>query len=159
MNANTQRPTKGFEVKWYYFLVYFALWARVALDAFCAFLFFSGRIYVLEGLQAEKVVVAYVRFPGLKTTDMILGSLYIALAIFTAFVWFSLKGFRKRANLFLTIQFALEIALIVARPLSLYLLIPSVGFPFLIIFLVIAYIILIPVNYSYFDRRRSIFIN
>ena len=159
MNQPTQRPTKGFEVKWYYFLVYFALFARIALDAFCAFLFFSGRIYVLEGLQAEKVIVAYVRFPGLKTTDMILGSLYVALAILTVFTRFALKGFRKWANLLLTVQFALELALIVARPLALYLLIPAVGFPFLIIFLVIAYAILIPVNYSYFERRKSIFIH
>lgn len=159
MNQSTQRPTKGFEVKWYYFLVYFALWARVIFDLLASFAFFSGKIYVLEGLREESILTAYIRFPGLKTTDMVLGSLYIALAILTVFSWFLLKGFRKRANLFLTLQFAFELLLIVARPLSLYFLIPQVGFPFLVVFLTIAYIVLIPVNYSYFERRRSIFIN
>ncbi len=85
-------PDPGsYKLKWYKFLIYFALWASAVLNVVSAFAYFTGSIY---GDAANRV---YSYYGGMKALDIIMGLILLGLAVFSIYVRFQLAGFKTGA--------------------------------------------------------------
>ena len=82
---------------WFKFTIYFSLWANLALNLLNAILMWTGFTY---GVEAEQV---YRAFPTLKVTDIFIGVLYLALAVYAVIVRTRLANFKKGSPMLLHI--------------------------------------------------------
>lgn len=88
-------------MKWFKFLIYFALFAGGILNIL-------GGITILNGSQygsALEAKLVYAFFPNLKTIDIIFGIVCIALGIFQIYVRFQLASFKAKAPQYITIMY------------------------------------------------------
>lgn len=82
---------------WFKFTIYFSLWANLGLNLLNAFLMWTGFTY---GVDAEQI---YRAFPTLKGTDIFIGVLYLALAVYAIIVRIRLANFKKGSPMLLHI--------------------------------------------------------
>ena len=112
----TQQPVQSYPpvdpqaqqlpMKWFKFLIYFALWASAVLNALTAFSLLTGSVYGTDG-EAKLV---YALFEDMKTLDTICGVLLLALVAWTIYTRFQLAGFKAKAPAYLTIMYGGVIA-------------------------------------------------
>jgi uncharacterized membrane protein len=88
--ANEAQPLP---MKWYKFLIFFALWAGALLDLFSGVSTLTGMPYTAQGVTPKQV---YGYFgAGLHILDVVVGILMIGLAVFAIVVRFRLSGYKK----------------------------------------------------------------
>lgn len=94
-----QRP-----MKWFKFMIYFALFAAAVLNFANAFQYATGMIY------GGSAGIVYEVFPKLKLIDMIMGGACFVLAIFNIITRNSLAKFKSSGPKLLTTSYILIIA-------------------------------------------------
>lgn len=92
-------------MKWFKFLIYFALFAGAVLNFFSGISMLNGSVY-----QGNANLV-YSTFEDLKNLDTIVGVLLIGAAILAIFTRFRLAGFYRNGPVLLLITYAANIAI------------------------------------------------
>lgn len=138
---------------WFKFTIYFSLWANMALNILNAILMWTGASY---GVDVERV---YEVFPSLKGTDVFIGVLYLALAVYAIFVRIRLANFKKGSPMLLHILVAANLGITL-----LYAIIASgitgISFGELIsgnIAQMIGVAVLLVVNIVYYNKHADLF--
>lgn len=147
----------GYSMRWYKFLIYFALFASCVLNALSGLSLVTGLIY---GDSRELV---YLVFGSLRVVDLLIGIAMIALAVFDIVVRQKLAHFRSNGPRFLLL---LYVASIVVSLLYLILATAIVGDWILSSDTISQYatntilsVVMILVNNIYFKKRASLFVN
>lgn len=156
--STTPQPPSVYEMpmKWHKFLIYFSLWAGAILNVLTGIGTFTGSIYAGEGVDPEMI---YRVFDGLKTVDMLMGLMVIALAVLLIVARFALAGYKKNGPKLLVIAYAANIALALIYPIMVA---AVTGLPFGELFNVttlISSIAMLVVNKIYYDKRARLFVN
>ena len=146
-------PYHGHPMKWYKFLIYFALFAGAVLNIFSAISYFTGSSY---GSDAG---LYYSYFPGLKAADIVFGIIVIGVAVLMIYTRMALAKFKKNGpkllyltygvSLGVTIIYLIAVSVIIGSAAALTSSIPSIGTS--LAFLVI--------NMTYFRKRMDLFVN
>ena len=156
-----QNPIVQHPMKWFKFLIYFALFLGAFINFVYGLNYITGGIYFSQTngqVSAEMVYSTY--GAGLKTLDVIQGILMVAIAAFGIYTRFRLAKFKANGPLCVYILYGAgaaltllyNVALLVVTGLnqlttvsSITSLVVSVGF--------------ILLNYAYFTKRKDLFIN
>ena len=154
-------------MKWYKFLIYFALFAGSALNLI------NGIMYFIGGQYNSKAAAEFywALLPSLKAWDIIMGILCLAFAAYGIYVRFALAKFKKNAPLHLyTLYIAVNVASIIYR-IAVYSIVlngfssylgASVDSSAIIITVAIIAIftaVLVVLNGIYFKKRAHLFVN
>lgn len=94
-------------MKWFKFLIYFALWASAVLNAINAYAFFSDYRYTDKGTSFQKLY--YSLFDGLQALDIVVGILCLVAIVIAIVTRFRLASFRKDGPKWLSMVYALNI--------------------------------------------------
>lgn len=137
-------------MKWYKFLIYFALFAGAALNLFSAVSMLSGSYYAAD----------YARFAGLRTTEIVFGVALLVLVALMIVARFRLAAYRRNGPILLytvyITTFLLQLATCIVYPVVLH-----ISFLFYIDFYTIVNfiegILLLVLNRIYFKKRRFLF--
>ena len=159
-NAYPATPIIQHPMKWFKFLIYFALFFGALINFVFGFNYITGGIYFSQTNGQATAEMVYATFGmGLKVLDIIYGILMIAIAVFSIYTRFRLAKFKSNGPLCVYILYGsgacltllYNIVLIVVTGLnqltsatSITSLIISAGF--------------ILINYSYFKKRKELFV-
>lgn len=153
-----QRP-----MKWFKFLIYFALWLGGIFTILTGISTMLGLQYASAGSDASMV---YALFPHLQPVDLVYGAICILLGCFTIVVRFKLARFRKSALVCLYCMYALNfvIPLIYSIVQAICISMPIVQiFSSTLIGELVGRLIgtgvAITLNVIYFNKRRHLFVN
>lgn len=152
-SIRANRPS--FPMKWYNFLIRFALWVYAAVNIVYGFLYIAG------GSQPEEMLAS---FPILSTIDLFYGVLTLGMGVLALVTRFALAGYKKNApalivgfhtyGLVISLGYnalVLNITSSVYDPVDLIITGMSVGVS------VIINATLIGCNYVYFKKRKRLF--
>ncbi len=148
-----------YPMKWYKFLIYFALFAGAVVNMMTGIIQLSGQHY---GAFADNV---YADFPTLKIVDRANSLALIAGAVFAIFVRFRLSGFKKGAPKLLQLVYIFNLAVSIFYIIGASsavgdlagVILPSLT-PNAISTSITTAVILIA-NHIYFKKRASLFVN
>lgn len=154
-----QDKYQGFPMKWYKFLVYFALWAGALLNAV------SG-VMQMTGKSREKADIIYSLAPSLKTADIIFGILLIGIAVLGVITALKLLKLSSAGPKFLLFQYGISCVVSVASIIIQIIIIKNApklelesGALTAVITNIVFSTFMIAVNWIYFKKRESIFVN
>lgn len=165
-NFNTQyRPAANvsmYPMKWYKFLIYFAIWAGAVVNVYNAYSFFTGMIY---GGEYEAQVVYYV-FPSLKTLDMFSGIFCVAAIVLALVTWNGLRQYKAIGPKLVVAMYFITAAFNLIYIIAIYAILgemanaadlgsamgASIG-------AIVSGVIMGIANYVYFQKRSSLFVN
>ena len=160
-NAYGTDGYKDYPMKWHKFLVYFALWLGVAMNAYRGVQCLEGKQYDSSGLGARLV---YSVLPSMKTADKLLGIALIVLAVVGGIAAVRLLKLRAGAPGWLTALYAANLAV-------------GIGYIIMVISAVSGYkvdttelieqsvlstlisLIMIVINRIYYKKRADLFVN
>ena len=142
-----------FGMKWFKFLIYFALFASAVLNFFSAISFFTGATYG----DPEVIEAIYETYPALKAVDITVGVLTLGLAGLAIFTRFQLAAFKKNAPILLYVMYGLDLAISL-----LYVLVASVAtglnlFSGNTAVSILTSVVMIACNVVYFKKRACLF--
>ncbi|MBP3633197.1 MAG: hypothetical protein J6J43_01330 [Oscillospiraceae bacterium] len=148
-------------MKWYKFLIYFALFAGALISLSNALQYLTGSIYLSEGLTEADVDALYDLHGGFKVLDMIYGLTCIGSAVLDLITRSRLRHFHRTAP-----AFVLAVPVYNVFCSSMYTIL-SCGiarldvFEFLpqVIGSILGVAIYIWPSYIYFNKRRNLFVN
>ena len=150
-------PVAAQPMKWFKFLIYFALFAGAALNALSGFRFLTGSLY---GDEKELV---YLIFSDLKTLDMIIGIGTLALAALGIFTRVRLAGYYKNGPKLLSLTYLGGAIVNVIYIIGVYVVLPEMVTELIdmssAISSIVTSVAMIFVNKSYFAKRASLFVN
>lgn len=162
-------PAVDMPMKWYKFLIYFALIAGAILNAADGLLYITGYIYEMNGSGADLV---YTFYSGMQPVNIIYGIALIGFAAFAIYVRFQLSGYKKNAPMCVTAMYVISAAIafiyniataaILSSKNSVYMLDIGENVVGLIgqgIVVVIVTVIAIALNNIYFKKRKHLFVN
>ena len=143
-------------MKWFKFLIYFALWASAILNIATGVMQLTGNIYEMEGVSAAEI---YDVFPKLQSIDKIYGLILIGLGVYILITRFALAKYKSFGPLLLYGVYILNLILpIVYAGITAPILGVSItellDFTSLIVSGVMVF-----VNFSYFSKRSDLFTN
>lgn len=143
-------------MKWYKFLIYFALWAGAVLNFLNAIAMLTGSIYEAEGVPSWYV---YEYYPQLQRIDLIFGILLIALSVHQLTVRSSLAKFKADAPKKLKLMYVYEILWEIAYTIIVSNVIGTGAVISEIISSCIVSVVMILINDKYFKNRKHLFVN
>ena len=152
------QPTVDMPMKWHNFLIYFSLWVSAVMNVRNGFMMFTGAHY---GGENEARMV-YNFFDGLKSVDVIMGLLFIGMAVFAIVTRFSLAKFKEKGPKLLLAVYALNAVLSLGYPLlasavtgmALSELMDSSA-----VGNIVGAVVMIFINKTYYDKRAHLFVN
>ena len=154
-DAAYAEPTPS--MKWYKFLIFFALYATAILNIIGGVSQLTGTVYSVTGISASDVYAYYGQ--GLHILDIVMGILMIGIAVFAIFVRFQLAGYKKQGPKTLLVLYVINLVVSLGYSLAVGAITSvnvmdssSVGG------LVISAVMII-VNYFYFKKRAHLFCN
>lgn len=157
-----QMAASAYPMKWYKFLIYAGLFLSALVNLKNAFDCMTGAHYGSE--KAATAVYAF--FRSMKTVDMAVGVLSIGIALFAIFVRFQLAGFKTHAPKLLIVMYALVIVVnVVYYAGVLYALgddiamVDTAEFTSTLVGSIFGSVVMISVNNTYFQKRKSLFVN
>lgn len=146
-------------MKWFKFLIYFSLFLSALLNLISGIQMLTGAQY---GDEAELV---YAFFGSLKTIDVIMGIVLLAIVAFTIYVRFRLSGFKKDGPKLLTVLYIavlawgiLYIILVMSQLSDLGVGVGDILTPSVITNMLTS-VVMVIVNKIYFDKRKHLFVN
>lgn len=158
--AWSKPETPIYSMKWYKFLIYFLLFFTAVIDITYGINYISGGIYELQSKFKVTADGVYRTFGmGLKITDVIYGVALIGLGIFAILTRRDLKKFKSSGPKKLI---TLYVSSLVVNTLCTILACIIIGNGSVIVQNIsdfIASAISIYINYTYFSRRASLFVN
>lgn len=144
-------------MKWFKFLIYFALWFGGIMNILGAFTYFTGSIYESAGVPAAIVYLAY---PSLKTINIIYGLICFATGVLAIYTRFRLAAYAENGPKLLYLVYA-----ITAIASLLYIVLNgsviddfSTVMPTAIANIVVS-VLMIVLNRIYFNKRSYMFYN
>ncbi len=146
-------------MKWYKFLIYFSLYLAAAINFMTGLTQLTGKHY---GIFADDV---YTTFPMLKPVDMAMGLAVIAAGAFSIFTRFRLARFKKDGPTCLTINYLLNIIISVIYVIAAAFAVGDMA-PQILSSTIVSNlssfattIVMLVVNYIYFEKRADLFIH
>lgn len=145
-------------MKWYKFLIYFALIAGAVINFINAIGYFTGSIYFSGSDGAISAEQVYAAFGVLKTIDMVYGAYIVAFAIFALVLRSHLAGFSSKAPKMVTVFYVISIVvplvynLLTGAIVGVSVVGESIGS-------IIVGLIFLFANIRYFKRRAHLFVN
>lgn len=154
-------PAARYGMKWYKFLIYFALFAAAVLDVVSGLLYITGSWYTVQSAgQVDANLIYFFYGNGLKVLDICMGLVMIAIAGFTVYTRFCLSQYRVNGPTCLYILYAANAVIVFLY--SLFLLFVT-GINQLTesstIVSVVTSIAMVFINRSYFTKRKAMFRN
>lgn len=153
----TSKQSNQFQMKWFKFLIYFGLFAGAVVNLGMAGNYMSGLIYEqqIPNVTAEMV---YAQFGGLKILDIIYGIILLGFAAFAIYTRFRLAKYKKDGPMCLYIMYGGStvisiLYLICASAVTGINMFTGQGLGSLILSGV-----MIAVNYTYFNKRKELFV-
>ena len=142
-------------MKWFKFLIYFALFAGAVLNLIGAIPYFIGSAYGADSAQI------YSYFKGLRTVDLIYGVLCLGLVALALVARFSLSGFKKNGPTMLYILYGANIlfGIIYAIAVGIVCHDMSIAFSSGTIGSLVGSGVMLAVNIVYFNKRKHLFVN
>ena len=134
-----------FPMKWYYFLIYFLLFARAVIHVAIGILTF--------GLLAHAITP----LPGIWGVAVPMALLQFAMAVLSLAARAALAEFRRRGPILLAVYWSCSIMLPLVQFFLAAWLCPALNSDFSFLFLPDALLLLL-VNWSYFSKRKDCFI-
>lgn len=144
-------------MKWFKFLIYFALWFGAVGN-------FLGGIMMFDGGQyGDSAKLVYAVYDGLKAVDIIVAALCIVLAAFGIYVRFRLAGFYANGPKMLNWLYVFSALVNLLYIVGLFIILPSrvaenIELGSYISSSVIS-VLMICLNVSYFKKRAHLFVN
>ena len=148
------QPVNVVPMKWFKFLIFFALWAGGILNLINGFTTISGAQY------EPFTDMVYAMFGGLKALDMIVGLGCIAIAALQIFTRFRLAGFYKNGPVLLLVVYAAAAALNLVQIIGANIILPDLGESLDMtsaIINVAMNAVMAFANYVYFNKRKEMF--
>lgn len=149
-------------MKWYKFLINFALIAGAILNILSAITYFTGSIYTTTaGLTMDDVSYVYSQLPALKVVDVVYAIALIAMGVIGFITRKKLKDFEAAGPKMLYLLYALSAILPLVYNLMVCPIL-DVAFGDALIDLVPTLIgqgIVLFCSYKYFSKREALFIN
>jgi hypothetical protein len=167
-NNRAYNPQTGFytpvnlemPMKWYKFLIYFALFFAAFLNVYNGIQILTGSQYTYNGNDQSDLVYSY--FSGLKVIDFIYGLLILGLAVFLIITRQKLKNFSKQGPKFIMVLYIANIGFSLFYLFTVTI-ITDIKLSELLttrfITSIIVALVMIFVNKSYFDKRVHLFVN
>ena len=163
-------PYHGHSMKWYKFLIYFSLIASAVLNLYNAVRQFTVGNYTVEviggrtlsGKDAQNWM--YVQAPGLKTADIVYGITLIVSAALLFVTWFYLFKRKKLGPTLLYVSYGFNMVISAVYSIWSYtaakdvLKDPTMVLTSAITSAVFSIVMLV-VNFVYFNKRKDVFIN
>ena len=151
-SAVQERPVK---LKWFKFLIYFALWSGGILTALYSFAYFTGTVLGI-GIDTELV---YSYYPLLRVFHIFCGLENIANAAFAIYTRYRLAQFRQNGPVCLHALYLVQLAMVLIYWLAGSLILGewldlASGFSDLI-----SSIVILCINIVYFRKRKHLFVN
>lgn len=158
--GNAPQAAKVRPMRWYKFLIYFALFAGALINLVGAILSFTGGMYF--GYSED----IYEAFPFLKTSDIVMGVALVALSVLCIWTRFALAKFKRYAPTLIDLIYSTNIAMtIYMYIIMLYMEWKALGgfeitttFIELIFCSIFEFAIQIA-NMVYFNKRKDLFCN
>ena len=141
-------------MKWFKFLIYFALWANMILNIVMAVTYLNGSVYTISGADAGTV---YEVFPDLEGIDKLYAIALIGLGVYALVTRFALARFKSFAPMLLYGVYVLNT---LAPIVYAFLVAPilEVSFTELLEFTSIAVnVVMLLINVKYFSNRSDMF--
>ena len=145
-------------MKWYKFLIYFALIASAIINFISSFSYFTGSVYLSASNGAISAAQVYAVFGALKIIDMVYGAYIVAFAIFALVLRSHLADYSSKAPKMVTVFYVLSVVV----PLAYNLLtgaIVGVSIAGDSAVSIIIGLIFLFANIRYFKRRAHLFVN
>ena len=157
-------PATALPMKWYKFLINFALFFSVVLNANRGVQLINGDQYRDGNVDMSGLV--YSQFGALKTVDVVAGIVMIAFALFTLYVRSRLAGYCKNGPKMLLLLYILGFAYTVLYTAAVYITLASYGVSLNIVdFLLtrgvtVAVVdgVMFVINLEYFRNRKHLFV-
>lgn len=157
-------PATALPMKWYKFLINFALFFSVVLNANRGVQLINGDQYRDGNVDMSGLV--YSQFGALKTVDVVAGIVMIAFALFTLYVRSRLAGYCKNGPKMLLLLYILGFAYTVLYTAAVYITLASYGVSLNIVdFLLTGGVsvavvdgVMFVINLEYFRNRKHLFV-
>lgn len=152
-----QQP--AFPMKWFHFLIYFALFAAAAIEFVVAICCFTGLHH--GSLNAANEI--YESFPAWRTLDIILGGLLVFFTTISIYTRFRLSGYHKDGLLCLYLNCVAGAVFWLVQMIGVMIVISGKGYtitalsflPLLGSLLCAA--VVLTLHWIYFNRRKGLF--
>ena len=140
-------------MKWYKFLIYFALWAGAIVNLIDSLQFFTGSIL------GDDVEILYAYYPLLKVLNLAFALILVTYAVFAIYTRYRLAQFRRNGPACLYALYIAQFvfALLVQVVTSLILGEWLEGYSFVANSLVFG--LILGLNMKYFRKRKHLFVN
>lgn len=141
------------EMKWYKFLIYFALWAGAIVNLIDSLQFFTGSIL------GDDVEILYAYYPLLKVLNLAFALILVTYAVFAIYTRYRLAQFRQNGPACLHALYLVQLAMVLIYWLAGSLILGewldlASGFSDLI-----SSIVILCINIVYFRKRKHLFVN
>ena len=148
-----------YPMKWYKFLIYFALFASAVLNTM------SGISYMLGTIHGDILFIGsiYESYPALRIVDIVYGLLLIGVAIMAIYTRLQLAYYREKGPMCLYILYSATMALTVISFVSTSLVVQGANYTMLTLLydtipsLVVSAVTLV-LNIVYFRKRKELFV-
>ena len=166
-SENYAKPLEpAYPMKWYKWLINFALWFGGIFNIFYSFNYFSGWHFISDGYSSDQISLIYEYLPALQVADILFGIFLVLDGIICIYVRYALKNFKTFAPRLLTVRYVFQIVTTIIYNFSYYLIFTAEGITvtlgYYVGYTIGQCIVLIPFlicNYHYFKRRKSLFVN
>ena len=140
-------------MKWYKFLIYFALWAGAIVNLIDSLQFFTGSIL------GDDVEILYAYYPLLKVLNLAFALILVTYAVFAIYTRYRLAQFRRNGPACLHALYLVQLAMVLIYWLAGSLILGewldlASGFSDLI-----SSIVILCINIVYFRKRKHLFVN
>lgn len=145
-------------MKWFKFLINFALVAGAVLNILYGINYITGGVYFAQSNGTVSADRVYSVYAGMKTVDVVYGLLLLALAAFSIYTRFRLSKFRKNGPMCLCMVYAIGAATTLIYAVSVLAVtgVDSMSQNIVSILVSVAFAL---GNYKYFYQRKDLFIN
>lgn len=159
--TNIVTPIVQHPMNWFKFLIYFALFFGAFINFVFGFNYITGGIYFAQSNGQVTAAMVYAMYgDGLKVLDVIQGIFMIGIAAFGVYTRFRLAKYKANAPLCLYILYGVGIGV------SLFynvILLAVTGINQLVsvssIVSIVSTVVFILLNYTYFTKRKDLFVN
>ena len=145
-------------MKWYKFLIYFALFASAVLNFLSSLTYFTGSVYFSASNGAISAEQVYAAFGVLKIIDIAYGAYIVAFAIFALVLRSHLAGYSAKAPKMVTVFYAISAAVPLVYNLVTGAIVGVSVVGDAAVSIIINLIFLVA-NIRYFKRRAHLFVN
>ncbi len=155
---NFGMQAQALPMKWFKFLIYFALFASAALSLFQGIGYVTGEIYNWFDKGSSDLVYGILG-DGLKTLDVIFGIILIGIAVLAIYTRFRLANFKKNGPFLVCLLYLVNAGVSLLYNIALAATVDGLKLETSsLITSVFVSFAMAYVNYSYFKKREAMFV-